>query len=166
MLPTALHRLIESLAALSAEAPDDRPAGVCTALRTVLRDRNWLPPERRRASHENYARHLLYADPAGRFSILSLVWAQGQASPVHGHHAWCAVGIYGGELTECFYRERRQAAPELMETTRRAPGSVTYDPAGGAVHRIANEGPDIAVSLHVYGTGADRISTGVNRLLG
>ena len=35
----------------------------------------------------------------------------------------------------------------------------------GAVHRIANEGPDVAVSLHVYGTGADRISTGVNRLI-
>ena len=42
-----------------------------------------LAPERRRASHENYALHLLYGDAGGRFSILSIVWDHGRMSPIH-----------------------------------------------------------------------------------
>ena len=52
-----------------------------------------LPPERRRVTHDNYARHLLHGDLQGRFSILAIVWDHGQSSPIHGHHCWCAVGI-------------------------------------------------------------------------
>src|SRR5262245_44708597 len=81
---------------------------------------DWLPEERRRASHENYARHLLYGDPGGRYSILSIVWGHGQMSPIHGHHCWCAVGVYQGELTESHYRDGGSgASPVLLASKRR-----------------------------------------------
>jgi predicted metal-dependent enzyme (double-stranded beta helix superfamily) len=67
---------------------------------------------------------------------------------------------------ECFYREQPGAAPVLSGTARRSAGTLSFDPARGAVHRIANEGRDRAISLHVYGAGADRIATGINRILG
>lgn len=160
-----LGRLVEALERAAVAAPSDAEPGIRAALGAALHTTDWLPLERRRASHENYARHLLYADPAGRFSILSIVWAHGQASPIHGHRAWCAVGVCDGELTECFYRERANGAPELLKTAQRGAGSVSYDPAGGLVHRMLNANADVAISLHLYGTGSDQLATGLNRLV-
>jgi hypothetical protein len=40
------------------------------------------------------------------------------------------------------------------------------DAGGRSVHRIGNAGGETAVSLHVYGVGAARVATGVNRVLG
>jgi predicted metal-dependent enzyme (double-stranded beta helix superfamily) len=135
------------------------------ALQQATTGERWLPVERRRANHERYARHVLYGDPAGRFSILSLVWDHGQESPIHGHHTWCAVGVYDGELTETRYREGYGGrAPVEIGAERRAAGSLSFDPPQSAIHRIANRGGGVAISLHVYGVAADRISTGVNRL--
>ena len=51
--------------------------------RVVSGPSEWVPPERRRVSHEHYARHLVYADPADRFSILAIVWDRGHWKPVH-----------------------------------------------------------------------------------
>ena len=79
------------------------PGEIKERLRDATAVPDWLPPERRRASHENYARHLLHGDAEGRFSILAIVWDHGQQSPIHGHYCWCAVGVYQGELTERFY---------------------------------------------------------------
>ena len=124
----------------------------------------WLPPERRRASHENYARHLLHGDPQGRFSILSIVWDHGQASPIHGHHCWCAVGVYAGTLTETYYREESGAAVVINGAKQRSAGTISFEPARHGIHRIANRSGAVAISLHVYGVAPDRISTGVNRL--
>ena len=134
------------------------------ALHDATSKTGWLPPERRRASHENYARHLLHGDPQGRFSILAIVWDHGQASPVHRHLCWCAVGVYFGELVETHYREEPGGAPVLIETRRRSAGTLSFDLAHQGIHRIANDSGAIAISLHVYGVAQDRISTGVNRL--
>lgn len=139
--------------------------GITAALREATAGEHWLPPERRRANHERYARHLLYGDPDGRFSILSLVWDHGQESPIHGHHTWCAVGIYDGELTETHYRDEdggRQ--PVEIGSERRTAGSLSFDLPLTAIHRIANRSGAVAVSLHIYGVGPDRVATGVNRL--
>ncbi|HXF67086.1 MAG TPA: cysteine dioxygenase family protein, partial [Burkholderiales bacterium] len=125
----------------------------------------WLPPDRRRANHERYARHLLYGDPLGRFSILAIVWDRGQRSPVHGHHCWCAVGVYQGTLMETRYREDPAGGvPVAAGATLRAAGSLSFDPAAGGIHRLANESGELAVSLHVYGVAKERVSDGINRI--
>jgi predicted metal-dependent enzyme (double-stranded beta helix superfamily) len=164
MLPQ-LEQLAARVRAAVALAPDAMAREVMGALHEATATPDWLPQERRRANHERYARHVLYGDPAGRFSILSLVWDHGQESPIHGHHTWCAVGVYDGELTETRYREGFGGrAPVEIGAERRTSGSLSFDPPRSAIHRIANRSGVIAISLHVYGVAPDRISTGVNRV--
>jgi predicted metal-dependent enzyme (double-stranded beta helix superfamily) len=163
-MPPQLERLAARVKAAVALAPDAMPREVTGALREATATPDWLPPERRRASHENYARHLLYGDPAGRFSILAIVWDHGQLSPIHGHHCWCAVGIYQGQLAETYYRENGSGPPSAVRTAHRDAGTLSFEPAASAIHRIANESSAVAISLHVYGVAAAQISTGVNRL--
>lgn len=164
-LPKELQRLIDDLGMAVSAPPAQLAQEATAALRVSVTESNWLAPERRRASHDRYARHLLYGDPGGRFSILEIVWDHGQMSPIHAHHTWCAVGVYSGVLTENFYRENTGGAPVLLRTMRRTAGMSSFDPPLSAVHRIANESGALAVSLHVYGVGKDHIPTGVNRVL-
>jgi len=160
-----LARLAERVGAAVALARDDMAREVTAALREAIADNAWLPPERRRASHDNYARHLIYGDPEGRFSILSIVWDHGQKSPIHGHFCWCAVGVYQGRLTETYYRESASGSPPVrVGSTRRDAGSLSFEPASAGIHRIGNESGTPAISLHIYGIGRDSIATGVNRI--
>jgi len=163
-IPTQLQRLADGIGAAVGLAPDGMEREIRAALRDATTGERWLPLERRRANHERYARHLLYGDPAGRFSVLSLVWDHGQESPIHGHHTWCAVGVYDGDLTETHYRSQGGRAPVELGTAQRAAGSLSFDLPQSAIHRIGNRSGAVAISLHVYGVAADRIATGVNRL--
>ncbi len=163
--PHQLQRLADHIGRAVTLAPEVMAREVKSALHAATAESGWLPPERRRASHENYARHLIYADPGNRFSILALIWDRGQMSPIHGHHCWCAVGVYRGLLTETYYRAS-MGGEALVETgsARHAVGESTFDPSGAGIHRIGNYSGVLAISLHVYGVGADRIATGVNRI--
>ena len=164
-VPPPLRQLAGRLGSAVALEPGAMAGEIQAALLESVADSTWLPPERRRASHENYARHLLYGDPGGKFSILALVWDHGQMSPIHGHHCWCAVGVYSGKLTETHYREgAADAAPVLERTVRRGAGSLSFDPALSGIHRLANDSGAVAVSLHIYGVAQEHISTRVNRL--
>ena len=160
-----LEQLAGRIGGALAYAPAAMAQEIKAALQEATATPTWLSPERRRASHENYARHLLYGDPGGRFSILALVWDHGQMSPIHGHYCWCAVGIYQGMLTESHYREPGAGGlPVLIGSAPRAPGTLSFDAASSGIHRIANESGAPAISLHVYGVGKNGISTGVNRI--
>ena len=163
-VPPQLQRLADRIGEAAGLAPDAMASEVKAALRDATATPDWLPPERRRANHERYARHLVYGDPAGRFSILALVWDRAQMSPIHGHHCWCAVGVYRGMLTETYYCESKAGEPPVETgSARHATGAATFDPGSG-IHRLANVSGVLAVSLHVYGVAADRIATGVNRI--
>lgn len=159
-----LARLASHVGAAVSLPPEAMAREVQAALRDAIAKNGWLPPERRRASHENYARHLLHGDRQGRFSILSIVWDQGQASPIHGHHCWCAVGVYLGALTESLYGGEA-GTPVVVESRRRDAGTLSFDGPRQGIHRLGNDSGSIAISLHVYGVAQDRISTGVNRVI-
>ena len=161
-LPQLLH-LAGRIGAALGLAPQDMAREVQAALRGAIAQPDWLPEDRRRASHDNYARHLLYGDPEGRFSILALVWERGQKSPIHGHYCWCSVGVYQGELTETYYRESPGGLPTRVGSTRRGAGTLSFDAPASGIHRIANESGAPAISLHVYGIAGSRIAGGVNR---
>ena len=164
-LPQQLQRLADGVGRAVTLAPEAMAREVRLALHAATAESGWLPPERRRASHENYARHLIYADPGGRFSILALIWDRGQMSPIHAHHCWCAVGVYRGLLTETYYRAGTDGTPPVETgSARHAVGESTFDASGAGIHRIGNFSGVLAISLHVYGVAADRIATGVNRI--
>ena len=160
-----LQHLAGRIGAAAGLAPDAMAREIKEALRDATAATGWLPLERRRASHEHYARHLIYADPGDRFSILAIVWDRGQMSPIHAHHCWCAVGVYQGLLTETLYRAGAAGEPPVeIGSARHTAGASTFEPGGSGIHRIANYSGVLAVSLHIYGVSKDRIATGVNRL--
>lgn len=159
-----LRHLADRVSAALALTPQEMAREVRTALRDVTAEPNWLPEDRRRASHDNYARHLLYGDPEDRFSILALVWDCGQKSPIHGHYCWCGVGVYQGELTETYYRESLEGLPMRIGSARRGAGTLSFDGPTSSIHRISNESAAPAISLHVYGIARSRVGSGVNRI--
>ncbi len=115
---------------------------------------------------ETYARRVIHADPTGRFSVLALIWCPGQASPIHAHRTWCALGVHSGTLSESFYQAAScDSRAQLQTTLARHQGTNSH---GGAdpslIHQIANRGDRPAVSIHVYGVGLDAIACGVNRV--
>lgn len=137
------------------------------ALARASADETLLAPAQREGARDCYRRHLLAADASGRYAVVALVWQPGQASPVHGHHAWCGYAVLSGTLTETLYdwNEPRGCATFAREH-RRAPGAVSYTRAGvGGIHRLRNAGTDIALSLHVYGVAGEQVTTHVNDIV-
>lgn len=135
------------------ECPDDRLANrVGREMRRLVSGGDWLPAECREPGEESYRRHLLYADPFGRFTVLSVVWRPGQGTPVHGHTAWGAVGVYSGKPAVANYRLVRDGAVELACEATCAPGDVTcVQPGIDYPHRVCNAGDDVAITIHTYG---------------
>jgi predicted metal-dependent enzyme (double-stranded beta helix superfamily) len=160
-----LEQLAGRIGAALAHAPDAMAQEIKAALREATATPDWLSEEGRRASHDNYARHLLHGDPAGRYSILAIIWDHGQKSPIHSHYCWCAVAVYQGVLTESYYRESADGSPPLLVGTAQRPaGTLSFDLPASGIHRITNESGAPAISLHVYGVARDDITTGVNRI--
>ncbi|MHA7206182.1 cysteine dioxygenase family protein, partial [Burkholderia pseudomallei] len=126
-----------------------------------------LTPAQRESGAAGYRRHLLAADPAGRYAVVSLVWEPGQWSPVHGHHAWCGYAVLEGKLTEIVYRWSDAACCAIDARRRARPmGAVSYVCAGrDAIHRLGHAGAKTdapAISLHVYGVAGEQVATHVN----
>ena len=119
------------------------------------------------AEIETYARHALYGDPDGRFTILALVWGPGQFSPPHAHHAWCAYAVRHGTLAETLYAfDGDAAAARPQRIAERPSGYACFAQAGlDQIHRLGNAGMETAMSIHVYGVAHERIATHVNRLV-
>lgn len=116
---------------------------------------------------DRYARHLLHADPSGRFSIVSIVWGPDQHTPIHGHYTWCGYAVVGGSLHEESYAwEPARGALRRAGCAERVAGYACFGYAGiDAVHRLGNRSRAEAVSVHVYGVDAPRVGTHVNRVV-
>jgi predicted metal-dependent enzyme (double-stranded beta helix superfamily) len=162
--PIRLLELVDGIDRALSLRPAQMEIAVLGALTNAVTADRWLPSERRRANHEHYARHLLYGDPAGRFSILAIVWDQGQMSPCHGHLTWCAMGIYDNALMETRYVETPDGGITEHSVEIREQGSCTFDPAFSAIHLISNHCATPTVSLHIYGVGADQVTTSINKV--
>ncbi|MDH5212356.1 MAG: cysteine dioxygenase [Betaproteobacteria bacterium] len=117
-------------------------------LRVLIAQDDWLPEEYARPSPEGYRQYLLHCDPMERFSVVSFVWMPGQRTPIHDHTVWGLVGVMRGE--EQCEEYSAQARPAGRHPVRR--GEVDrVSPRIGDIHVVANEGSEVAVSIHVYG---------------
>mgnify|MGYP006282901563 CR=1 FL=1 len=144
---------IRRVSALCEACSDDRLASrVGRELRRLMAAADWLPAECRAAGADTYRRHVLYADPRGRFTVLSVVWRPGQGTPVHGHTAWGAVGVYAGTPSVANYRLVCDGAAELACEAVCAPGDVScVQPGIDYPHRVCNASDDVAITVHTYG---------------
>jgi predicted metal-dependent enzyme (double-stranded beta helix superfamily) len=163
-----LHRALDEACCLDLSSAEFA-LGVRSALAASTTHTHLLTAAQREGDAQTYRRHLLYADPLGRYAVAALVWQSGQASPVHGHHTWCAYSVIEGELSETLFAWNHQAHCAVQTRQHpRAPGTVSFVAAGrGAIHRLENASTasSPAISVHVYGVPGTQISTHVNDLV-
>jgi predicted metal-dependent enzyme (double-stranded beta helix superfamily) len=162
-----LGRLAAEITIACNGAPDGKAERVIAALQAAAADPLLLTADQCLACPDSYARHVLYADPQGRFTLLALVWSSGQFSPVHAHHTWCAYAVHSGALAETLFRfdaATAQALPLRTETRRAGYGCFARSGLE-QIHRLGNAGREPAISIHVYGVEAAQVCSHVNRVL-
>jgi predicted metal-dependent enzyme (double-stranded beta helix superfamily) len=166
-LAGGLGRLAAEVTIACNGAPDRMAERVIAALQAAAADPILLSADQCLACPDRYARHVLYADPQGRFTILALIWSGGQFSPVHAHDTWCAYAVHHGVLAETLFRfddATAQAIPLHTETRRAGYGCFARS-GFEQIHRLGNAGLDPAISIHVYGVEAAQVCSHVNRVL-
>lgn len=141
--------------------------GMRIALAQAAANPDLLTSAQREGSVETYRRHLLAADPHGRYAIAALVWLPQQASPVHAHHTWCGYAVVDGTLSETVFEwNGAQHGASATRTQARKPGAVSFVRGGrGGIHQLGNRSGAPAVSLHIYGVAGAQIATHVNDIV-
>lgn len=165
--PSQLRALCASVRAIPPQTPGHLLRDLADSMAGAEGMLDGLPEQALTAPGASYTRHVAYADPLGRYTVVYLVWPPGQFSPIHGHKTWCAYRVLKGELTETHYRWNPAAGRAAVSGSvrRRAGDIVTAEPGLGQIHRLGNAGNDAAVSLHVYGVNESDIASGVNLLV-
>lgn len=126
------------------------------ALEPYLKYPDLLDAVHQAADPADICRHLLYAHPAGLFSILAIVWLPGQQTPIHGHTAWGIAGVYRGHPSVTNYvtcgDPTRVVDLHIVEELELKPGDTgTVPPGISQLHRIRNASDDTCITIHVYG---------------
>jgi len=151
-------------------APAETARRVAEALGPLLATEGLLDAEHRASGASWYRKHVLYADPEHRFTLLALVWLPGQGTDVHGHTAWGAVGVYEGHPSVVCYDcvetpEGHHVATETR-AIRCSPGdTATVRPGLADVHRIHNPTGSTTITLHAYGRDLVEDPDAINLLL-
>lgn len=146
--------------------PSETASRVATVLQPFLGNPTLLTPDQCKGNAAHYCQHILYVDPDDQFSIVALVWLPGQATPIHDHISWCVVGVRQGYEQEVKYRLVTTAdGPSLLPIgmCRNLAGSVAALTPPGDIHQVCNPGPDLAISLHIYGANIARLGSSIRR---
>ena len=156
MTLAALVTAVESALA-DPDLPDDgaRCQAIRPAMAALLADPDPIPAEARGSLRGEAVGNLVYADPAGRFHVLAVVFPEGTSSGVHHHGCWGVIGYLQGGDEETRYRAVADdgTRAELEEASRHVwhQGDVTFllPDHGEGWHRVRNPGPGDGVSVHV-----------------
>jgi predicted metal-dependent enzyme (double-stranded beta helix superfamily) len=120
--------------------------------RRIELDARWLRP-----APDRYARRLLHKDPAGRYSVLVMVWDKGQGTKLHDHGGnWCVEAVYQGEIEVTSYAvtggDPEQGVVQFKEASVVRAG---IGKAGALIppfeyHVLRNPAETPAITMHVY----------------
>jgi predicted metal-dependent enzyme (double-stranded beta helix superfamily) len=86
---------------------------------------------------------------AADLTVLHVAWTPGISLNPHEHRMWAAIGMYGGQEDNSFFR-RAPAGLEAAGGRALLAGEVLVL-GDDAIHAVANSRRDFAVALHVYG---------------
>lgn len=152
---TPFSTFITELTQLADTCPDERTTLTYArkSLRTLIATDAWLPAACAVPRADRYAQYLLYCDPFERFSVVSFVWANDQATPVHNHTVWGLVGILrGAEQCDEYAIENGRVVSCGHSHVMRAGDVEAVSPTLGDWHRVGNaDKHGVTVSIHVYG---------------
>ena len=153
----AVRDFCERVAGILEADPDTHPAdAVAEAMGPMLAVDDLLAPAHRETRDDWYRKHILYACPEGRFTLLALVWKPGQGTTIHGHTAWGAVGVYEGTPNVAVYdcveeKDGTHAVTETKDIRCKRGDLATVRPGLCDVHRIYNDSDELMITLHAYG---------------
>jgi predicted metal-dependent enzyme (double-stranded beta helix superfamily) len=82
-------------------------------------------------------------------TVLHVVWTPGMRLYPHEHNMWAAIGLYGGQEDNAFFR-RTPAGLQPSGGTELTERNVLLM-GDDAIHSVANPRREHAVALHVYG---------------
>jgi predicted metal-dependent enzyme (double-stranded beta helix superfamily) len=136
------------------------PERAAERMRSLIADDAWLPAAMAEPHPQFYQQHLLYADAADRFSLVSFVWGPGQKTPIHDHTVWGVIGVLrGAEYGQRYELAEGMAPRKVGEDERLAAGQVEIvSPTHGDVHLVRNAFDDrVSISIHLYGGNIGRI---------
>lgn len=150
---------LERLVARAAAAPthDEAAQQVREGLEAMLQaGKLKVPGWATRSSGDHYARRVLAADPAGRWSIVAMAWGPHQSTPLHDHAGlWCVEGVCEGRITITQYditgQESDRYRFERMGSTDAGCGACGSLIPPHEYHVVSNDTETPAVSVHVYG---------------
>ena len=133
--------------------------------RFLTRD-DLLAPEQCEPDPAHYRQHVLHVEPDGSFSVVALVWLPGQVTPIHDHVSWCVVGVHRGQELETRYHPVDRDGEtwlQAVDETVNPIGSVAALTPPGDIHKVANGGDTLAISLHVYGADIRVLGSSIRR---
>ena len=157
--PSRVSDLIRRLD--EAVATDD-PNRLCANVKTVLTEvvmsgEEFLEPAFLQTAPDRYARRLLHRDPAGRYSVVVMVWDRGQGTPLHDHAGmWCVECVYRGRIRVTSFDLEGSPSAEVLRFTPESVALAGKGEAGHLIppfeyHMIENPDQTPAVTIHVYG---------------
>jgi predicted metal-dependent enzyme (double-stranded beta helix superfamily) len=82
-------------------------------------------------------------------TVLKVVWAPGMTFPAHDHRMWAAIGVYGGEETNTFYRRTPGGLTQTGGQQLRAKDVLLL--GDDAIHTVSNPTDRFTGAIHVYG---------------
>lgn len=159
MPETLTNDLIELLdEAAQADCVKTITSGVKDGLvKAVSEGRVQLSEDLMEPSADGYGRRLLHRDPAGRYSVVAMIWGEGQGTPIHDHgDKWCVECVYRGQILVTTYEIGPSSEPEHVKIRLCHEERANLGEAGALIpphdyHVIENEHAETAVTIHVYG---------------
>jgi predicted metal-dependent enzyme (double-stranded beta helix superfamily) len=82
-------------------------------------------------------------------SVLKAVWSPGMSFRPHNHLMWAAIGVYGGQEDNTFYR-RVDNSIVMSGGKQLRPGDVTLL-GDDTIHAVTNPTARFTGAIHVYG---------------
>ena len=117
----------------------------------------FLAPSLLAPAPDRYVRRLIHRDPAGRYTVIVMVWGRGQGTPLHDHAGmWCVECVYHGRIKVTSYTARAAIPRPPWCSSRGADVFAGPGEAGALIppfeyHVLENAGEAPAVTIHVYG---------------
>jgi predicted metal-dependent enzyme (double-stranded beta helix superfamily) len=138
------HAVVERLASAARDAaaatgnPIERMEALAPAIARAVRDPGWLaPPFRRVQGAGTY--YLLWRDRDSDISLIAMVLAARDSTPIHDHLTWGVVGVYQGVQRDTRYVLRGGRLVESSSAVRRQGSVTTLLPPDDDIHFIRSE---------------------------
>lgn len=118
---------------------------------------DYLPTAFLQPAESSYARRLLHMDPAGRYSVIAMVWDKGQGTSLHDHDGeWCVECVYRGRIRVVSYDLQGSESDPIVQFKPEKEIFAGVGEAGALIppfeyHTLANANEELAVTIHVYG---------------